>query len=396
MPDTRPLIYLTAGEPSGDQIGARLMQALREELHGQVDFAGVGGARMEAEGLQSLFPMSELTFMGLDFLPSLRRIFRRIRETVDDVTARQPAAVVTIDAQGYSAQVGRRLRPRLKRPIIHFGAPTVWAYKPGRAGKVARYLDRLLCIFPFEPPYFEKHGLETTFVGHPAAEARFMPPADGAALRERLGIPQDAPVLATLPGSRTAEIRRLMPVFTEVVGHLSPRLPGLQCLLPTVPGVADQVEAAVAAWPCPVHVFRGAQEKYAAFEAADAALATSGTVTVETSFAGLPTVVVYRMNEALAQLNRVFRVVQIDYASAVNLVMDQPVLPEFLQWGLRADRIAPVLEPLFRDGPDRRKMLDLMTQGTERLVAGDQPPRTVAARAILDEIERYPAGRRAG
>ena len=389
------LIYVTAGEPSGDQIGARLMAALQEESEVPLTFAGVGGPRMEAAGLTSLFPMSELSVMGLDFIPSARRILARIRQTVDDVVVRSPAALVTIDAQGFSARLGRQVRLKADLPIIHYGAPTVWAYRAGRAAKVSEYLDRLLCIFPFEPPLFAPYDLEATFVGHSAAEARFMAPADGPALRRRLGIARDAPVLATLPGSRRGEIRRLAAVFGGVISAIHRETPDLHCLLPTVPAVADQVADGVRNWPTPVHILQEPDEKYAAFAAADAALATSGTVTVETSFAGLPTVVVYRASTTVAWIVRTLGILKIKYASGTNLILDRMALPEFIQWDATVDKILPALRPLLTDTPQRRQMLQDMTEATDKLVAGNDPPRVAAARAIIDEMTRYPKGRRA-
>ncbi len=390
----KSLIYLIAGEPSGDQLGAHLMRALKEITKGEVEFAGVGGERMIAEGLQSLFPMREISFMGADFLPHLRNILRRISQTVDDIVAKKPSALVTIDAQTFSKHIGRRVRSRTEIPIIHYGAPTVWAYKPGRARKVAKYLDRILAIFPFEPPYFERHGLETTFVGHPAAEA-VDAPADGAALRQSLGIDPAQLVICALPGSRKAELERIGPLFQKVLARLTDNFGDIHCLLPTVDDVAEQVTAIANTWPCPTTVLREPKEKYAAFAAANVALATSGTVAVEAAFARLPTVVVYRTNPLAWAFVRGLRILKLKQVSGVNLVLGREAMPEFLGPRAKPDAVGAAVENLLRDPAARDAMAADLEEACRLFQVDTEKPAEVAARAILDEINRFPKGRRA-
>jgi lipid-A-disaccharide synthase len=392
MSATGPLIYITAGEPSGDQLGANLMQALKEATGGAVRFAGIGGERMRAEGIVSLFPMSELSLMGFEVLPKLPKLAARIRETVSDIRARRPDALVTIDAQGFSKRVGKRLRGA-PFPIIQYVAPTVWAWKPWRARAVARYLTHLLTIFPFEARFFDRFGLPNTFVGHLAAERAgraVEAAAEGAALRARLGIAPDAPLLCALPGSRRGEIGRHIGLFGETVALLGRRLPGLACVLPTVPVVADRVEAAARQWAAPVHVLRDPAQKYAAFAAADVALAASGTVTTETSFAGLPTVVMYRVNPISAQLFRfVLKTKWLRFVSAVNLVLDRAVLPEFLQHQATPEALAGALERLVRDPAARAEQLAGIEEAVQLLSVGGERPSRIAARTILDVIAQW-------
>ncbi|MCW5770906.1 MAG: lipid-A-disaccharide synthase [Rhodospirillaceae bacterium] len=383
-----PLIYLTAGEPSGDQIGAYLMQAFKEATGGAVRFAGVGGARMEAEGLKSLFPMSELALMGLEIVPRLPALLRRIRETADDVRARSPDALVTIDAQGFSKRVGKQLAGA-PFPIVQYVAPTVWAWKPWRARTIARYLNHLLTIFPFEAQFFDKYGLANTFVGHLAAE-RTDRATDGPGLRARLGIAPDATVLCVLPGSRGGEVRRHVPLMRETVALLKSRFPGLVCLVPTVPNVADRVDAALHDWPVPVHLLRDPVTKYDAFAASDAALAASGTVTSETSFAGLPTVVMYRINAVAAEIVRyLFKTKWIKFASAVNLVVDREVLPEFIQDRCKPALMAEAVTRLLSDPEARAAQLAGMAEARDLLSVGGERPSRIAARTILALIEEW-------
>lgn len=383
-----PLIYLTAGEPSGDQIGAYLMQALREATGGAVRFAGVGGARMEAEGLRSLFPMSELALMGLEILPRLPGLLRRIRETAADIRARRPDVLVTIDAQGFSKRIGRKLAGA-PFPIVQYVAPTVWAWKPWRARTIAGYLQHLLTIFPFEAQFFDKYGLANTFVGHLAAE-RTHRATDGPGLRARLGIAADATVLCVLPGSRGGEVRRHVPLMRETVALLTSRFPSLVCLVPTVPNVADRVEAGLQDWPAPFRVLRDPGVKYDAFAASDAALAASGTVTSETSFAGLPTVVMYRINPVAAEIVRyLFKTKWIKFASAVNLVVDREVLPEFIQDRCKPALLAEAVARLLSDPEARAAQLAGMAEARDLLSVGGERPSRIAARAILDVIAQW-------
>ncbi len=390
----QPLIYLTTGEPSGDQLGAHLMRALREATGSKVRFAGVGGERMAAEGLDSLFHMGEISFMGIDFVPHLLNVLRRIGETVDDIERLKPAALVTIDAQGFSKQVGKRLRARLDMPIIHYVAPTVWAYRPGRARKVAGYLDRLLAIFPFEPPLFEAHGLETTFVGHPASEAGGLRP-DGDALRRSLGIDPGATVICALPGSRKAELKRLGPLFHQVLSRLTDQIDGLHCLTPTVADIAAQVDDMAAGWPCPATVLREPHQKYQAFAGADVALATSGTVAVEAGFAGLPTVVVYKTVPFGFAFIRILRILKLKYVSGVNLVLGREAMPEFLQSRARPAAVSKAIIRLLQDPAAQRTMSADLEEACRLFQPGGELPSNVAAQAILDEIGRFPNGRRA-
>ena len=285
-----PLIFLVAGEPSGDNLGGRLMSALKEATAGRIRFAGVGGQAMIAEGLDSLFPMSDLSVMGLtEVLPHLPRLFRRLKQTVTAAERLRPAAVITIDSPDFSFRVAARLKGRGIR-LIHYVAPTVWAWKPGRSRKIAAFLDHLLALLPFEPPLFRAAGLPCTFVGHAVVESG-ADRGDGPGFRRRHGIPADAPVICVLPGSRSSEISRLLPVFGETLAILKRSWPGLQVLVPTVPAVAEPVKTAAAGWNVPAVVISGTTEKYDAFAAANAALAASGTVSLELALAGLPAVI---------------------------------------------------------------------------------------------------------
>ena len=269
------------------------MAALKRRTGNGVRFVGIGGPLMAEQGLESLFPYSELSMMGvLEVVPHVPRLLARIRATARTARRLRPAAFVSVDVPGFALRVARRLKGA-GFPLIHYVAPTVWAYRPGRAAEIARYLDCVLCLFPFEPSYFEAEGLDASFVGHPLVEEP-IDDADGPAFRRRHGIALAQPVIAVLPGSRASELRRHEPVFGEVVRTLARRIEDLRILVPTLPQNRATVAAQTASWDASVTVVEGKAEKYAAFAASDVALTASGMATLELALAGVPMIVCYR------------------------------------------------------------------------------------------------------
>ncbi|GAB4374762.1 MAG: lipid-A-disaccharide synthase [Kiloniellaceae bacterium] len=380
MTEDGPLIFLIAGEPSGDLLGARLMRALREETGGRVRFAGIGGEQMAAEGLQSRFPIHELAVMGLiEVLPHLFVILRRLRETVAAIRALRPDAVVTIDSPSFTLEIAQRLKGA-GIPLIHYVAPQVWAWKPWRAKQVAGYLDRLLVLLPFEPPYFQRHGLATDFVGHPAVEAAAAGPGDPGGPERAAG----PPVLLVLPGSRKGEVKKLLPVFAEVVCALAPRHPDLKVVIPTVGTVEAMVRTMVADWPLPVAVVRGAEAKAQAFGAATAALAASGTVALELAVARVPAVIAYRFAGVIGLLSP--RLLGVPFVSLANLIAGREVQPEFLQRRCRARFLLPAVERLLSDPAARAAQCEGYAGIVEALTPPEGAPSRAAARRILASL----------
>ncbi|MDH3236444.1 MAG: lipid-A-disaccharide synthase, partial [Alphaproteobacteria bacterium] len=331
---------------------------------------------------ESRIPLNALAVMGIvEIVPHIRRIARIIDETVADVEAQTPAALVTIDAPAFSLRVSRKVRTRsIKR--IHYVAPSVWAWRPGRARKIAAFLDHLLALLPFEPPYFEIHGLTTSFVGHPALEPQ-QSKGDGRAFRARHGIPADAPVLCVLPGSRAGEVRRHTPIFGRTLARLKQTHPDLCAVVPTVSTVVDHVRASTAAWPVPTAIVE-APEKPDAFAAANAALAASGTVSVELAAAGVPAVVAYRANWLSALIAA--GLLKIKYVSLVNIVLDRPVQPEFLQHRCTPGRLAGAVARYLDDPAARAEQAAACSEALNQLTPGGASPSVHAARAILNTI----------
>lgn len=343
----RPLnIFIIAGEPSGDLLGARLMEAIKRKTDRTIQFTGIGGPRMEAVGMTSLFPMADLAVMGFaEVLPCAVGILRRMSRTAQAIKSQKPDILVTIDAPSFCFGVLRKLRKSSVKKI-HYVAPTVWAWRPGRARKIAPLLDHLMVLLPFEPPYFEREGLPTTFVGHPILESE-IDSAEGPRFRQRHEIPDDCPLLCVLLGSRRNEVKIHMPVFSDAVRRLHERFPSLRIVVPTISTVADDVRAQVAVWPAPVIIIDNDRDKYDSMAAADVALAVSGTVSLELALSSLPTVVTYRVHAFSAFIVR--RLMTFKYANLVNWLLDREAVPEFVQDDCRGDLLADALTHLLED-----------------------------------------------
>ncbi len=376
------LVYIIAGEPSGDRLGASLIRALKEKSGDQIKFAGIGGAEMAKEGFVSRFPMKELSLMGVaEILPHLPRLMRRIRETVREISHLRPAAVVTIDSPGFTHRVAERLKG-INIPLIHYVAPSVWAWKPWRAKKIAGYFDHLLALLPFEPPYFEKEGLTTTFVGHPVLESG-ADQGDGAGFRRSMGISEDAKVLCVLPGSRRGETSRLLPVIRRTIELMA--MTDLTIVLPVVDAVSRQIEEAVKDWPCAVHVITGEKAKFDAFAASDAALAASGTVALELAMARVPSVTIYKFNIVTAVLARLL--VKSKYVNLINILLEREAVPELLLEDCKPARIAPLLSNLLVDKSVANRQLESLSEALKLLTPAGGIPSDMASSVILDTIQ---------
>lgn len=370
-------LFLIAGEPSGDRLGAALMAGLKGLT--EVEFSGVGGPLMQAEGMASLFPMEELSVMGIaEVLPKYLHLKRRIRETAEAVLASGAEALVTIDSPDFCLRVAARVKAR--RPdlrTIHYVAPSVWAWRPGRAAKMARVIDHVLALLPFEPPYMTAAGMSCDFVGHPVVAEPLATEA------ERAAFVGPGPLLLALPGSRRGEVTRLAPVFGAVVGRLKDRHPDLRVALPTVRGVAGLVRAVTADWHVAPRIIEDPAAKRGAFAAADVALAASGTVSLELAANGCPMVIAYDMHPLTLWLMR--RAALVDTVTLVNLVSETRTVPEFIGPDCRAERIAPALEAVLADPGAQRAAMALTM---ERLGRGGEPPGLRAARSVLAAIRR--------
>ncbi len=344
-------IYIIAGEASGDFIGGEIMRALHAEQPA-TRFHGIGGEQMRAAGLASLFPIEDIALMGFaEVVPHIRRLRRRIRETVADIQRIRPDIVLTIDSPGFNFRVVQSLKHAAFKAdthpkLIHAVAPTVWAYKPERARKTADLYDHLLTLLPFEPPYFEREGLATTYIGH-AKAWEWRTKGDAAAFRARRGIDETALTIGMMPGSRDNELTRHLPVFKDALRRLYAHYPRLELIVPIRPAMEFTLRAQTADWPMPIHLVVGDAEKKNAFAACEAALAKSGTISLETVLAGIPTITAYRAHPLSAWLVR--RMIRIPYANLVNIIEGRKVVPELLQERCTPQAIADNLQALIEN-----------------------------------------------
>lgn len=375
-----PLVYVIAGEASGDVLGARLVKALRAMRPG-VAVAGIGGARLAEEGLESLFPMHELALMGfLEVLPKIRQLARRLDQTVADILARKPDVVVTIDSPGFTLRVAERLKPHGVR-VVHYVAPQVWAWRQGRVKKIARQVEDILCLLPFEATFFNEHGIRAEFVGHPVLESG-AETGDAARFRARHGIaPHERPLLV-MPGSRSTEIRRLLPIFGEALALLAQRVPGLRPVVPLAGPVEAAVREVAAQWsPAPILVTDIA-EKHDAFAAAAAGLIKSGTSSLEVALAGVPMVVGYRVNPITAAIAK--RIIKVRYVSIVNLLADRAIIPELLQDECSPAKLAEALYAVLERPAEAARQRAGFAEVMDALrPAGGGSPSEAAAAAVL-------------
>ena len=374
------LIYLIAGEQSGDHLGARLMRAILRRRP-DATFAGIGGAAMSAEGCPSLFPMSDLSLMGfLEVLPKIRKLKRRIAEAAADIATRRPDVVVTIDSPGFCFRVLRAIAP-LNIPRAHYVAPQVWAWREGRVKHYPGLWERLLCLLPFEPAFFARHNLPATFVGHPVLESG-CDTGNAERFRARYDLKPEDLVLIVMPGSRRSEVTRLLPVLHATLERLrQPVIP----IVPLAGPVADFVRSATSTWTQQPILVADTTEKHDAFAAASAALTKSGTSTLELALAGVPMVVTYRANPITIWL--VKRLRRVKYASILNLLSDREIVPELLQENATPEKLAAALETVLTpEGAAAQRTAFAAPLAILRAPNGQ--PSDAAAAAVLDLIEQ--------
>lgn len=376
-------VMLVAGETSGDALGAELMVALRELSDVPLCFSGVGGPAMERQGFTSIFPMTDIAVMGpREIIPRLPLIFRRIWQTVRHAADEKPDLAVVIDSPEFTHMVAKRMARRAPGiPVVNYVLPSVWAWRQGRARAMRRYIRRVLALLPFEPRFLEKAGVDCVYVGHPAIE-RLPEEGSGARFRVARGIAPDTPLLLVLPGSRLNEVKHLVEIFGETVQKLAIEMPELRVVVPTVPHVRELVEKAVKEWGVPVDLVEGEEDKRAAFDAATAALAASGTVTLELALARVPMVVAYRAEAVVGWF--ALSILKIPSVVLVNLILDRPSVQEYLQSRCTADNLFEGLRPLMRDTPERLRALADLDEVRARMGVGGESPSTRAARAVLD------------
>lgn len=383
-PTHTPHVFLIAGEHSGDHLGAGLMAALRALRPHGIRFSGVGGSMMAAEGLASLFPMEDVAVMGPGaILRQLPRIVRRVYQTVDSVVAAAPDVLVIIDAPEFTHPIAKRVRRRAPNiPVVDYVSPSVWAWRSGRAPRMRAYVDHVMALLPFEPAVHERlRGPPCTYVGHPLIDR--MPPIaklDVESLARRLRLEPDRPILLVLPGSRRSEVARLMRPFGETVAALMQQGLRPQVIVPTLPALRELVQANMEGWPSVPHIVVGENDKWCAFKLARAALAASGTVTLELAMAGAPMVVSYRVDRIALMFRHL---VNPPHFALSNLVLEERAFPELMQEQCEPAQLAAALRALLNDTPERARQLSALERLRAKIMRTPASPSRVAAEIVL-------------
>jgi lipid-A-disaccharide synthase len=387
MSGPRKRLFLVAGEHSGDLLGGKLLEALHCSGEGSFLLAGVGGEHMAAQGLRSIFPLADVAVMGpAAILARLPKLVRRVYQTVNAAIAFRPDAIVLIDSPEFTHPIAKRIRKKLPGvPIIDYVSPSVWAWRPGRARKMRPYVDHLLALLPFEPQaHIRLGGPPCTYAGHPLIEKLpWIDALDEAELARRLDLTPGLPVLTVLPGSRPTEVRRLMRPFGETIRRLKAEMGPLEIILPVVPSVRALVEDELASWPQQPYLVEGEADKWKAFKLADAALAASGTVTLELGLAGAPMAVAYRVDAIAARLRFLLNVPSVVLA---NLVLGENAFPEFLQENCTPEKLSAALLPLLGETLQKRRQLAALAKLRETMLAGGTVPSVRAAEIVLRHL----------
>lgn len=387
-------IFIMAGEPSGDKLGANLMRGLQKLTKGQVEFQGVGGAMMQEAGLNSLFDMSDLSIMGLfEIIPSIPKLLKRIAQTKDAALNMAPDAVISIDSPDFCLRVGRKIKQvRTDQLMIHYVAPSVWAWRPERGAKMAKTIDHVLALLPFEPPLMKKEGMSCDFVGHPTV-TEDMPNLDvQRAVLADLGLTPDDEILTLLPGSRRSEIDRMLPIYLQAVQAVQKQRPNLRCVLPAALSVVDQIKQKLAQSDVPVVVldptkiapFEAEQRKRAIYAASRVALATSGTIALDLAKQRCPMVIAYRANWATTRA--VKKLAQTDRANLINIVTASYIVPELMFEKCTVENTANEVLSLLENPVKRAAQITACSDAMAKLGEGMAGFDTIAARSVIKAI----------
>lgn len=383
-------IFIIAGEASGDKLGAAMMKGFEHLADQKIEFIGVGGALMEEMGLKSLFPMEEISLMGIsEILSQYRHLKQRIRQTAAAVLDEQPDVLITIDLPEFSFRVADLVKHASNIPTVHYVAPTVWAWRPGRARKIAKYIDHVLALFPFEPPLMQDAGMSCDFVGHPVVQDLIATPQEVSEFKLHFGL-GPGPMLVCLPGSRRSEIKRLTPIFKDALEKIKHSYPDMNIVLPAAPSVAELVQSEVCQWkhkpivldPRDITPDQAGKFKRAAFKAADVALAASGTVSLELAINQTPMVVAYDMNWISRQV--IGRLLQVDSVNLVNLVSDTRSVPEYIGKACQPDAIASAIRDVLENPTSQ---VEAMQATVDRLRAPHLTPGICAAKSVMDFLQ---------
>jgi len=374
--------YFIVGEPSGDILASRLIKVIRQKC-AQAQFFGIGGETMKAEGFNSLFDIKDLSVMGLtEVIPKLPVILRRRKEILADIEKVQPDVIVTVDSWGFVNSILKKLKKQNNKiPKVHYVAPQVWAWKKNRAKKAARLIEHLMTLLPYEPQYFEKYGLDCTFVGHPVIENTANLPTDISFLRKKIEIPENSRVLSVLCGSRHSEVKKLAPVFVETVKRLKKEIPNMFLLVPSVENMQEEINNYFKNINIPYKIIIGQQARYEAFCVSEFAIAASGTVSLELAACRTPHLIAYKFNFLTNTIVELLAVTK--YANLINVLADRFIIPEFVLRNCQADLILPEVLSFLNNKEKGENQILQATEQLEKLKPADKMPSQKAAESVL-------------
>jgi len=381
-------IFLVAGEPSGDKIAAGLMRALKEK-DSDIEIIGVGGVQMKAEGLKSLFPIEDLSVMGFfEVLPKLSIILKRIKFTAEEIIKQKPDAVVFFDAPDFCFRVAKKVKHADKSiPLIHYVAPTVWAWREGRAKKIAKFLDHMITLFPFEPKYFKKYGLDSICVGHQVVEKSLDKEVATKDFRKLHKLKDSENILTILPGSRVHEIHNLLHVFCDSILDILEVKPNMVVFIPTLPHLKPELKKIFKGRGINPIVITDESEKYNCFAASNFAIAASGTVSLELALTGTPHLIAYKVNPLSAMIVKIF--VKTKFFNIVNIILNKEVVPELLQDKCTSHDIVETAIKLIDDKKTQNEQQSSFEKVMKSLGVGDQStPSQKAADYVLKIIDK--------
>lgn len=375
-----PKVFIIAGEASGDFLGKDLLASLKN-MYKNIEFRGVGGTQMAKEGLFSIFPMSELSVMGIgEVLPHIPKILNRLKQTKEAIKNFNPDVVVTIDSPGFNMRIAEYVKKELNIPVVHYVAPSVWAWRPGRAKKIAQKVDHLLCLLPFEPQYFTRHGLKATFVGHPVTSVQL--PSD-MNFRAQVGISRESTLICVLPGSRISEIKNLLHVFLEAISKL-PLNRRIEVIIPTLPHLKEVVEKQLAEVKEHVVIVTTDALKWQAFMQSSIAIAASGTVSLELAYVGVPQIIGYKLNIFTYLIAKLL--IKTKFASLVNILAGDSVVPECLQGKCNVDELAYQLERMLANSTHQKNMRIAYKQVLSKLTPEHGTSGELAAKIVSEYL----------
>lgn len=381
-------VFLVAGEHSGDLLGGKLIEALKKQCPGNLVLGGVGGEHMAREGMDSLFPLSDVAVMGpLDILSHLPVIVRRVYQTVDAAIQFQPDILIIIDSPEFTHPIAKRFAKKFPNtPVLNYVSPSVWAWRPGRAKRMKRYISHVMALLPFEPAAYKRlDGPPCSYVGHPLIEKKdWLDALDIPAFYNKYQLDRERPVLVILPGSRKNEVTRLMPVFGDALSRLVGDYPAIQPVLPVVESVKPLVETQLSGWDIQPVIVEGEEDKFCAFRAGRAAMAASGTVTLQLALAGCPMVVGYKVDAIAIRLRWLVKVRSIILA---NLVLEENVFPELIQEDCEAEKLVPAVSALLKDTQAYRQQKEGLVAISDRLVLPGMTPSEAAAQLVLKQVK---------